>query len=64
MLQDIKKGKKCEIDAINGALCREGNRTNTPTPVNDRIVQVIRRIEKGELTPGEENLREFGDIEC
>ena len=64
MLQDIKKGKKCEIDAINGALCREGDRTNTPTPVNDRIVDVIHRIESGELKPGEENLKEFDNIDC
>ena len=64
MLQDIKKGKRCEIDAINGSVCREGDRTNTPTPVNDRIVEVIHRIEEGELAPGEENLREFNDIDC
>ena len=64
MLQDIKKGKRCEIDAINGSVCREGDRTNIPTPVNDRIVEVIHRIEEGELAPGEENLREFNDIDC
>ncbi len=64
MLQDIKKGKKCEIEAINGAVCREGERTNTPTPVNSRILEVIRRIEAGELRPGAENLREFNDIDC
>ncbi len=64
MLQDLKKGKKCEIDAINGALCREGDRTGVDTPVNDRIVSVITRIQAGELQPGEDNLKEFDGIEC
>ena len=56
MLQDLKKGKKCEIDAINGVVCREGQAHGVPTPVNDRIVQVIHRIQDGELTPGRQNL--------
>ena len=62
MLQDLKKGKKCEIDAINGVVCREGQAHGVPTPVNDRIVQVIHRIQDGELTPGRQNLELFRDL--
>ena len=62
MLQDLKKGKKCEIDAINGVVCREGQAHGVPTPVNDRIVQVIHRIQDGELTPGRQNLELFRDM--
>lgn len=62
MLQDVKKGKPCEIDAINGVLCEWGHRNHIPTPVNDRIVSVIRRIQDGELTPAPENIRLFSDL--
>ena len=57
MLQDLRRGKPCEIDAINGAVCEAGRRAGVPTPVNDRIVAVIRRIQAGELKPGKENLK-------
>lgn len=49
MLQDLKKGKACEIDAINGVVCEWGRKTNTPTPINDRIVEIVKKCEKGEL---------------
>ena len=62
MLQDLKKGKPCEINAINGVVCREGQAHGVPTPVNDRIVQVIHRIQDGELTPGRQNLELFRDL--
>ena len=31
-----------------------------PTPANDKVVEVIRRIERGELKPGFDNLKYFG----
>lgn len=45
MLQDIQNGKRTEIDAINGAISRLGQRFNLPTPENDRIVAQIKAIE-------------------
>ena len=59
MLQDLKKGKRCEVDAINGVVCREGKKAGVPTPVNDKIVEIIHRIEAGKLTPGQDNLKYF-----
>ena len=59
MLQDLKKGKRCEVDAINGVICREGKKAGVPTPVNDKIVEIIHRIEAGKLTPGQDNLKYF-----
>ncbi|HCS36031.1 MAG: 2-dehydropantoate 2-reductase [Spirochaetae bacterium HGW-Spirochaetae-4] len=56
MLQDIEKGKPCEIDAINGVVSMQGRIAQVPTPVNDRVVETIHRIEKGELTPSMGNL--------
>ena len=62
MLQDLRHGKACEIDAINGVVCDWGRKCNVPTPVNDRIVSVIKKIESGEYKPFESNITYFNDL--
>lgn len=59
MLQDIEKGKLTEVDAINGAVSAYGRRVGCPTPANDKVVEIIHRIERGELRPCAENLQYF-----
>ena len=59
MLQDLKKNKPCEVDAINGVVCEWGRKTGVPTPVNDKIVEIIREIQKGKRKTGKENLDVF-----
>lgn len=59
MLQDLEKGKKTEVDAINGVVSTFGRKVNTPTPMNDKVVEIIHRIENGELRPSFENLKFF-----
>lgn len=59
MLQDIEKGKLTEVDAINGAVSAFGRTVGCPTPMNDRVVEIIHRIEQGELSPSFDNLRLF-----
>ena len=59
MLQDLEKGKPTEVDAINGAVSDYGRKVGCPTPMNDRVVEIIHRIERGELTPCFDNLRYF-----
>ena len=59
MLQDIEKGKLTEVDAINGAVSAYGRKVGFPTPVNDKVVEIIHKIERGELKPGVENLKLF-----
>ena len=62
MLQDLKKGKKCEIDAINGVVCEWGRKCSVATPINDRIVEIIKKAENGELKPCMENISLFDDL--
>ncbi len=62
MLQDLKKGKPCEIDAINGVVCEWGRKTNVPTSINDRIVEIVKKAQNGELKPCVENLRLFDEL--
>lgn len=59
MLQDLEKGKKSEVDAINGVVSAFGRKVGVPTPMNDTVVNVIHQIEDGKLTPSFDNLRFF-----
>lgn len=59
MLQDIEKGKKTEVDDINGAVCRYGSKYCSPTPYNDMVVKVMHEIEAGTAKPGFHNLERF-----
>jgi 2-dehydropantoate 2-reductase len=47
MLQSLEKGSVTEVDFINGAVVREGERLGVPTPVNRTLVACIKGIEKG-----------------
>ena len=62
MLQDLKRGKPCEVDAINGIVCEYGRKLGIPTPVNDRVAQIIRKEQAGELPLSKENARLFDDL--
>ena len=59
MLQDLEKGKLTEVDAINGAVSAYGRKVGFPTPANDCVVEIIHKIEQGELRPGTDNLKYF-----
>jgi 2-dehydropantoate 2-reductase len=45
MLQSLEKGSVTEIDYINGAVVRQGQRYGIPTPVNQTLVACIKGIE-------------------
>jgi 2-dehydropantoate 2-reductase len=44
MLQDILRGAPTEIDAINGAVVREGQRLGVPTPVNEGLCSAVQAL--------------------
>ena len=56
MLRDIERGRKTEVDSINGIVCKSGDEVNIHTPINDKIVEITRLIENEELTPEWSNL--------
>lgn len=41
MLQDIERGRRTEIDQINGAFCSLGDDVGVSTPLNDALVAMI-----------------------
>jgi len=42
MYQDLASGRKTEIEMMNGAIVRLGEKYNIPTPYNDAITRLIR----------------------
>lgn len=55
MLQDHMKGRRTEIDMINGLVAEEHRKRGRATPVTDLIVELTHEIEAGRLKPGLEN---------
>ncbi|PJF23238.1 MAG: 2-dehydropantoate 2-reductase [Phototrophicales bacterium] len=47
-LQSLERGRKTEIDYLNGYVVEQAKRVNVPTPVNAALVQMIKQIEAGE----------------
>ena len=62
MLQDIRSGKPCEIAFINGAVSAQGRKANVPTPFNDRTVEIVSAIERGEKTFSFDNIALYNDL--
>jgi 2-dehydropantoate 2-reductase len=46
MLQDVRKNRKTEIDAINGEVARLAERHGLPAPMNNELVRKVKDIEK------------------
>ena len=59
MLRDLDRGKQCEIEDINGVVCAWGRKHSVPTPCNDRIVEIVHSIERGERKYSPQNLDLF-----
>jgi 2-dehydropantoate 2-reductase len=51
MAQDILKGRRTEIDAMNGFIARKGAEVGVPAPSHVKLAGIVTRIERGELKP-------------
>ncbi len=56
LLQDVMKGRRTEIDYLNGYVCEQGRQAGVKTPVNDAVVREVRRYPVGTLKPDPKNL--------
>lgn len=57
--QDILKGRRTEVDYINGLVSRKGREAGLPTPMNDRAVELMKRLELGDLKMDPANIKLF-----
>lgn len=55
-LQSLERGRKTEIDYLNGYVVEQAKQVNIPTPVNAALVKMIKEIEAGERTIQPSNL--------
>ena len=51
MAQDILKGRRTEIDAMNGFIARKGKEVGVAAPSHEKLAAIVTRIERGELKP-------------
>ncbi|WP_368498386.1 ketopantoate reductase family protein [Herbiconiux sp. A18JL235] len=56
VLQDWMKGRRSEVDELNGLVARTLREHGQAAPVNEAVVELAHRIERGELEPGPHNL--------
>ncbi len=49
MAQDVKKGRRSEIDFMNGLVAEKGRELSVPTPFNDAIIDAMHGIDDGSL---------------
>jgi len=47
MAQDMEKGRKTEIEFMNGLIVRKGREVGIPTPANEKLVQAVLSVESG-----------------
>ncbi len=62
VLHDWIKGRRSEVDQINGLVVDVLERAGSRAPVNAAATEVAHRIERGELSPGIENLELFSTL--
>jgi len=56
LLQDIMKGRKTEIDYLNGYIVRRAQTIGLPAPYSAAVTAVVKGIEAGEFQMGMENV--------
>lgn len=56
MGQDVTKGRRTEVEYMNGHIVARGREVGIPTPVNAAIVEVVKEIDAGRLKPDPSNV--------
>ena len=56
MAQDIGKGRRTEIDFMNGFIVDKGRMLGIPTPSHQKLVELVRRLERGEISAAPSHL--------
>jgi 2-dehydropantoate 2-reductase len=60
--QDLARGRPTEVVGFfNGLLSRKGREAGVPTPMNDVMVALYEKLERGEISQGIENLSQFSE---
>ena len=63
MLQDLERGAKTEVDVINGGVVERGKEYGVETPFNERVVEIMHAMERGERRPDRDVFEELRALE-
>jgi 2-dehydropantoate 2-reductase len=58
MGQDMMKGRRTEIEFLNGFVVREGKKVGLSCRANAALTAIVKRVEKGELKPDPRHVSE------
>jgi 2-dehydropantoate 2-reductase len=56
-LYSLSIGRKTEIDYLNGYISQKGKEAGVKTPMHDKILEVVHRIENKEIAPSIDNYK-------
>ena len=56
MAQDIRKGRRTEIEFMNGLIVEKGKQLGIPTPNHEKLVELVKKLERGEIKPSPAHL--------
>jgi 2-dehydropantoate 2-reductase len=56
MAQDMEKGRRTEIESMNGFIASEGVRVGVKAPTHEMLTRQVLRVERGEMPPRPENV--------
>ena len=59
MGQDMMKGRRTEIEFLNGYVVREGEKVGITARANAVLTDIVKRVEKGELKPDPRHIEEL-----
>jgi 2-dehydropantoate 2-reductase len=59
MGQDMQKGRRTEIEFLNGFVVREGEKVGLPCRANAVLTDIVKRVERGELAPDPRHITEL-----
>ena len=56
MAQDVYKGRRSEINLMNGLVAGKGREVAIPTPYNDAVIEVMNGIDDGTLAQSDSHV--------
>jgi 2-dehydropantoate 2-reductase len=59
MGQDMQKGRRTEIEFLNGLVVREGEKVGLTCQANSILTDIVKRVERGELRPNPRHITEL-----
>ena len=59
MGQDMVKGRRTEIEFLNGFICDKAKDLGIATPANAALTEIVKRVERGELQPDPKHIKEL-----